>query len=562
MKKLRILLALALCVAVFGAQAGQAFWPFASATASANKAGIDLNQYPQSDDKEWGQLLWNIKLANQPLDDFSNFTEKDEVGASANRYTLAYGTYFVAAEQYHKVPAWSEALQPVIDRLIMKMQQKKIWSYWSDESTGIPIYQPNMDKTFPAAADPVGHANIMYSGHLTAMIGLYQMLYNDRKWDKPGSIVFKWDDTTQFVYDNKKLQEIIALQYLNNPVPGVECERNAIFAACQLFPILGFKLYDQQHGTRYYDACYPLYMKWIEKDWLDPKTGNIAWFYTIKQKSYFSATHPYFGNKADAEQRTLVEKGVDFMSASQDGGMCSFLHPMNPALIEKIYPMLKKEACVTDAKGDVTLKKDAFLYDDKYGYFSCAAAEMGDEAMKKALYATMEKIFKPVWIDGTFHYPYYEKSSDKNAAKPSCCPDQMRMPQTQSSDKMIALSRALPKSGLWTLFNKPFDDQHFAEPAIKGVDLNRTALSRAMYDRSKQALIISLRPGIIQEQNSFKIINLDPTKTYLLYNNIYKVDANGKATVTDNDPLTVANCSEYEVTVCGKMTHDIILKQK
>ncbi|MEI7437527.1 MAG: hypothetical protein WCL16_12060, partial [bacterium] len=234
-------------------------------------ATVDPNAYPGVSAEEWGQLRWMLKLADQDISDFTNFQSVDEQGISASRYSLAFGAYFLAAEQYHKFPAWQETIKNAFDRLNQKMLDKQVWGYWAHESLGITKFEPRMDRPYPENKDPVSLGNIMYSGHLGQMINLYQMLYNDRKWDAPGSIVFKWDENTRFVYNNKTLQEVMFLQLINNPVPGIECERNAIFPVCNLHPMLSWMLYDQMHGTRYFAAAQPLFDKFFETTFVDPK---------------------------------------------------------------------------------------------------------------------------------------------------------------------------------------------------------------------------------------------------------------------------------------------------
>ena len=97
---------------------------------------VDLKAYPAADAKEWGQLL-KLKLADQDITDFTNYRSVDEQGISACRYTVAFSSYFLALEQYHKFPAWREAIQPAFDNLIQRMLRKGIWGYWSHESQGI-----------------------------------------------------------------------------------------------------------------------------------------------------------------------------------------------------------------------------------------------------------------------------------------------------------------------------------------------------------------------------------------------------------------------------------------
>ncbi len=534
--------------------------------ANAQKPVLRINpdSYVSASSEEWGQLMWNFKLFNQPLDEFTNFDEPNESGLAANRFIDNYAAYFISAEQYHKFPAWTEVIQPVLDRVNMKLLQKFLWQYWNEESAGITKFQPNMDRTFPTTADPVGFANIMYSGHLLFQMNLYQSLYRDMKWDIPGSVVLKWDDYTQFVYDNRKIQELIAMQFLSNPVPGVECERNAVFSACNQFPLNGMKLYDEMHGTRYFAAVAPLYKKWFEDVFIDPQTNNIAWFYLIKQKIVFSEKTPYYGNKSDSMEKTLVKKGVDFVSAGNDGAVGTFMHAWNPELIEKIYPALKKKVFSVDANGLAKLHQDVFIQDASYSYFTCLVAEMGDEPTKQLLIRTMDSIYQGVWLDGTYHYAYNENASGLSvgspdaakkpgtAIKPACCESpmkKMQAPQSDVSNQVIGLARALPKNGMWMLVNKPFDDLHFNEPALSGVDVKNVMMKRAIYDRTQKAIIVSTLSNKTGVETTIKVIKLNPAKTYNIF-------------INTEFHKEVKDITEYDIKIDSKKSYDIVVVEK
>lgn len=548
--------------------------------AAPAKAVIDPNAYPAADAEEWGQLRWVLKLADQAIDDFTNFQSVDEQGVSASRYSIAFSAYFLAAEQYHKFPAWRDTIQYAFDRLNQKMIDRKVWGYWAHESLGITKFEPKMDRPYAENKDPVSLGNIMYSGHLGQMINLYQMLYDDRKWDAPGSIVFQWDDRTRFVYDNRKLQEAMFLQMMTNPVPGIECERNAIFPVCNLHPMLSWKLYDQMHQTRYFAAAQPLFDTFFAKNFVNPRTHSFGIIYLIKQGLLFSSWSPKYGNKMDKVIQGLVEKGANFNSASIDGWTTTFMHAWNPKLVESLWPYRKQFQVKRNPDGSVDLRKDDFAPDAYWGFFSMGVAEMGDELLLKALHKAADKELSPVWIDGTYHYPFIDKtptvnlaaadSETKPAAAPAktddakgglCCKglrteehgniaNMKTWPQhADLVDRQIAISRALPKNGMWTMHNKPFDKAHFAEPAITGVDLTALPLKRAIYDRAKQALIVSTQPAKSAATGGFKIVNLDPAKTYAL-------SVDGKA-LPD-----VTGVKEHPVTFDGAQAHDLVLRLK
>ena len=391
---------------------------------------INPDVYPAADEKEWGQLLWNLKLANQDISDFTNYHKVDDQGISACRYTVAFSSYFLALEQYHKFPAWREALQPAFDKLIQRMLQKQIWGYWSHESMGITKFEPNMDRPYPQNDNPVSLGNIMYSGHLGMMINLYQMLYHDMKWDSPGSIVLKFDDTRQFVYDNKSLQMVMFDQIITNPVPGIECERNAVFPACNTHPMISWMLYDRMHKTRFFEAAHAVYNPWFEKVFINPKTKDLASFYLIKQGWAFSGWNPKYGNKMDVVMAGMVKKGVDFNSGGNDGWIGTFTHVWNPSLIENLYPYLKKKHYQMHSNGTVTLTKDVVAPDAYYAFFTALAAEVGDETARKGLLKTVDSIYSPVWTDGTYLYPFMDNVPTVNLA----AADGDKKPDSKSAD--------------------------------------------------------------------------------------------------------------------------------
>jgi len=559
--------------------------------ASLEKGSIDPDSYPAADDNEWGQLLWQIKLADQDIADFTNFQSVDEQGISACRYSLAFSAYFLAAEQYHKFPAWQGSIRNAFDRLNQKMLQKKVWQYWERESPGVTKFEPDMDRPYPAMKDPVAHRNVMYSGHLGQMINLYQMLYDDRKWDEPGSIVFEWDENTKYVYDNRSLQDAMFLQFITNPVPGIECEPNAIFPACNTHSMLSWLLYDRMHGSRYFEAAHPLFDKFFISNFIDPETHRLGAFYLVKQGWVFSSWNPRYGNKMDPMIQDMIRKGANFDSSGNDGWIGAFMHAWNPKLIESLWPYMKKSEVKKGPDGGTALKNDSLTPDAYYGFFLLLAAEVGDEPLKRALLDKVDKIFSPVWNDGTYHYPFMDKvgavnlAADDSAKKASpaatqsdhpdrekagskdgaggiCCistnivghgsaNNMKTMPQhSDLTDRLIALARALPRNGMWTMLNEPFDKAHFAEPAITGVDITKTALRRAIYDRSKTALIVSTVPARSgAPDGGFKIINLDPAKTYQL-------SVDGKITAE------LKGVKDYDVMLSGAKSHDLILRQK
>ncbi len=550
------------------------FWAAISCCGS-EISKVDPGDYPAADHKEWGQLRWVMKIAGQPLNDFTNYECADEIGDSARRFEIAFSCYFLGAEQYHKFPAWRGPIQNAYDRLIMKMCEKPVWEYWSRDSAGRPLYEPGFDSPEPPSADPVAYRNIMYSGHIGMMIGQYEMLYNDFKWDRPGSIVLRWDGLTQFSYDNQSVQNAMFLQMITNPVPGIECEPNAIFPACNQHPILSWKHYDYLHGTRYFDAAAPLFKKWFEEVLLNKETHEIAFAYLIKQGYVLAQWHPMLGNLLDSKLIPAVKSGkLSLNSPCNDGWVGAFMHAWAPEVIEKQYPYIRKYFVVVNPDGSEEVREDKMFQPDFLGFYTLLAAEMGDEKTRVKLLERADKLYDPVWENGTYHYKYFDTDyafgaePAKDAAKSDtcacsakkekphvavpmgslglgkCCREKFQSDNVQ--DRLFGMARALPKSGLWKMYNRPFDKEHFTEPAISDVDIKTVILKRAVYDRAKRALIVSTIGSGAEGITGFKIINLNPGRKYVLSDNGGKL-------------AELSNVKDYEMKFNHKVPHDFVI---
>ncbi len=543
---------------------------------------VNPDDYPAADKKEWGQLRWVMQIANQPLDDFTHYESVDEIGDSARRFEIAFSGYFLGAEQYNKFPAWKGSIRNAYDRMIQKMFQKPVWKYWSKDSAGRPMYQPDFNSPDAPSADPIAYRNIMYSGHVGMMINQYEMLYRDFKWDNPGSIVLNWNDHTRFVYDNRSLQNAMFLQMITNPVPGIECEPNAIFAACNQHPILSWMHYDFLHGTRYFAAAAPLFKEWFQTVLVNQKTHEIAFAYLIKQGYVLAQWHPKLGNKLDKKLEAAVKSGkLSLNSVSLDGWTGTFMHAWAPEVIEELYPYMKKDFVIIKPDGSAEVKVDVLNKPDFLGFYTMLAAEMGDEDIKKKLLERADVLYSPIWKDGTLHYEYFDtcnafgakpenKKNDKATEKPkSCCcagKDKKRIAVPMGSlglgkcckqkfqndnvqDRLFGIARALPKGGMWKMYNEPFDKEHFEEPALTGVDIVATILKRAVYDREKHALIVSTIGSGKDGGASFTLINLRSDKNYLL--------TDGKKVVAK-----VNGVKEYKVNFDNRLSHDFILTEE
>ncbi len=463
---------------------------------------IDPGQYPIIADKEMGQLRWVLEIANQPLDDFTHLEGKDQLGMTSYRYAIAFGTYFLALEQYHKLPAWSEALQPALDRYVQKMIRKPVWEFWAEISPGVPALEPKMNKPYPVAHDPVGDKNIMYSGHVGHMINLYEMLYRDFKWDQPGAIVFAWSEKEQYVYDNHSLERVMYEQMKNNSYHAICCEPNAVFPECNQHPVLSFLLYDHTHGTKLSEVNAQFLDFFLAKKMISPDTHETAMLYLVKQDTVVEQKNPRYGNLVDLALAPAISLHVATLeSPSADGWTGTFMHAWQPEYIERQYPYWKQRWLVGKQPEVARLKNENWEPLISYGFFTMLASEMGDYETRDRLLNFADRQYQPVAQNGTYHYPY---NPDRGC--------------TNLTDKLLAFARADPKNGLWELHNRPFAKEHFSQPKISGVDFPKALILRAIYDPAKAALIVSTEGGTAKTGSTgFEMRQLDSAKTYRLF---------------------------------------------
>jgi hypothetical protein len=509
-----------------------------------------------ADEKEWGQLRWLLKLAEQAPSDFSNYKLIDEaVGPAGCHYTIAFSTYFLALEQHRKFPAWQGPIQQAMDAMNQKMLQKQAWKYWSEITRGVRKNEPNLDQPYPFNLDPIAPHNIMYSGHVGMMINLYQSLYRDQKWDAAGAIKLVGDGAEQFVYDNRSLQDTMFLQAINNRVPGIDCEPNAIYPACNTHSMLSFKLYDQLHGSRYFDSLAPAYDRFLRDTMINWSTKEVAPFYLIKQGFPLAQWNPRLGNKLDPIIAYLVRNGASINSPANEGWTGMFTHGFNKPVFEELYPYLKQRYVRRGEDGSIYLTVESDVPDLEIAFFAGLAGELGDEEVRKGLLNFADKTYSPVWQDGTYHYPFNDdvaypqlhkdhnhlaidiggKATDLDtilAYVEAHANDPKPPPQVQNittvmhhlsskhsdvTDRLLAIARAITPDGIHALANKPFDEEHFREPKITNVDVTKLALRRAAYDRNSRSLDVATFAGKDSGASvAFDVVNLDPKQTYML----------------------------------------------
>ena len=448
---------------------------------------VKAEDYPSLSEKELGHVQWLVKLAQQPLGDWSYMggLEEGQEGLEAYRYQLGYMAYALALAQYHKTPAYRELYQKALDNLIQKMIRKDVWYYWEHTSKGFTATNPPQKGRGLGWIDPVVEKNIMYSGHLINMVELYQMLYRDDKYDKPKSITFRWNLVKEllntFQYDGNKLAEVIHKQFMENPLHMIECEIGLVFPVCNQHPLLGLILYDHNHGTNLAAPVKDLMMKtFTDKGLLDPKTQDFLQFYMIDQGKAIGPPSP--GNNA-------------FVGTP--------MHVWKPELIEKLYPIHAKKvefARRRHCQGGRATKPWEF---PPRLDLQRTQEKWAMRRRPRNLIAWMEKNCSPQWMGNKYFYP-------RN--------DEKKISTLFNANAAIAELNV--KNGIWAMYNRPWKEDYFNQPFISGVEHPKAIVKQAYYDSGKDVLAVTLLPG---EQRRDEYIlcrqSTDKSKVYSIKKN-------------------------------------------
>ena len=485
-----------------------------SVTAVESSNIPDPSTYPSLSTKQMGHVRHMINLANQLDGDFSLMGETDPVyhmSFHAYQFQFAFAQYALASTHYHYTPAHRDLYQKASARLIKRMIYKDVWDYWAHVSkfdltdrTSSDVGEERLnlytEDDWYGWIDPNIKKNIMYSGHLLQMVGLHATLFDDNRYDEPGSLTFRYAPVeygqapVEMKYNHERLTKVIYDQFVEDHFRGIECERNAVYAECNQHPILGLMSYDTKNGTDLSVKVREEFKKvMLKRDYIDPKTNTTMYFLKVKQDEVVPATYAW-----------------------ADGWNGHAQHVWDKEYIERIYPDQKERYIPSMLRG-WPFENMGWTASFDFGWFALLASEVGDRETVQTMTDYADAHFEPTWRDGGYYYPtssYYQylflrdwKGYIYNVG-----------PAT--GNVLVGFARINPKDGLWKIYNQPWESSHFTQPYISDVDYLEASVTQAVYDDQSDALIVTLVPGpVANNKTTFTVHQLDPAKTYSLVRN-------------------------------------------
>lgn len=404
------------------------------------------------DDFQIGHLRHFENLSLQAENDWTDmqglFPMQEDYGAY--RYQIAYMALAQALAHVHHLPAAPGYFHGTFTRLIEKMLSPEVWLYWRNASIGKGPFTMALPER-PSRIDPIAEENIMYSGYLQVMSLLNTILFDDRRFEEPGSIEFAFKPLLfghhihqTSSYDQRSLNATVYWNMVESGYLGVACEPNCVFQICNQIPILGFRLHDQIYGGALAEEVTSGY----EKAWSE------------------------FGGFLDPEGHywTLKVTELDEVKPGNLGGpwadaWCGMLMNMwQPDLVQQNYRRQIDEwlKCANDGTISVIAANPAFPQLDgingEFGWVAAWASEMGDEDTVAGLLAHADRYMSPRWKNGGYFYPRCDRAYDEAGRVTAINPT--------VGNALLPYARLNVKDGLRKLYEGPWSDTHFHDPAV------------------------------------------------------------------------------------------------
>lgn len=438
------------------------------------------------DDHQAGALRRILNLSRQLTGDWSGMLSDTVMGESygAFRFQLAYMSYALGLAHAHRLPAAPGVFHKPFDNLIQKMLLPDVWAYWSNVSTGGGAVNHPMGK-LEQRWDPIAEDNIMYSAYVQSMALMYHYLFRDDKYSKEGSLTLRlethtWNDGGYcFPYDEKSVNEAVYWQMAEKGFLGVACEPGCIFQICNQPNILGFRFHDLIYGTNFAQPAMEGYKNAWERFGLVDDAGDFQVVYL-----------------------TFTDDVLNVASAKLNFWLMTLLHSWYPEIVEKNYATICERYIVDGPDGTKWIRPkktidnlgDAKLTAADMGWAVCTASELGDQAMLDAIFRYADRYQNPVWENGAYYYKRQDEKFNEDGLFIGMDP--------HTGNALTTYARLNVKDGLKKLFDGPWDDAHFSEPALVGLP-DFVDVRRALFSNQHNALALTL--GALPDTKSIRL---------------------------------------------------------
>jgi hypothetical protein len=189
----------------------------------------------------------------------------EQFSLTSLRYQIAFAAYGCAA-MAAQTPAYRELVERQLRDMSERLCDTRIWSY-----------SAKYWKYGDDAPDPCKYENVMYTGHLIHVMGLYENMTGDQRFSTDGWD-FLWIDGRKQHYTLDKAVRGLYEQSVVSPSGGICCEPGLVFIDCNNHSASGFVLHDLVHGTEYAKAN-TKWFDWMRANFRNCVPGTKAYFF-------------------------------------------------------------------------------------------------------------------------------------------------------------------------------------------------------------------------------------------------------------------------------------------
>lgn len=450
---------------------------------------VEPDCYPALNDLQAGHIRHLRNLMSQPGGDWSKMgaMEAGQEGLSAYRYQLAHIFYALGLAHYHHLPAAPCVFKDAMAQAIQKMLRRDVWGYWFETSRSGPRIDPNLTQLREPWGDPIARENIMYSGHLHAMAGMFGVLFDDDRFEQPGGLTLRYEplyvgESECYEYDFTSLNDVIYWQMVENGWLGVACEPNCIFLVCNQFPMLGFRFHDLRKGTSIAQEAADGYRQaWQDRDVLN-RPGTLPMLLMQRQGVMVPG-----GPATDAHTGAIMNAwNREFVHAHHRSQVYHALNTAPDGTIS-LRPVAMLPQTADAYAADAVPGPDEQSYQwttPDFGTVLIWLSEIGDTETLAGMLAHADRYMNPQWEKGGLYYPRNDRSYDEQG--------NLTFMEPLTGNALAAYARLNVPDGMWALYNKPWTEAHFRQPHLREIPEQIDVL-RAVYDPEISALVLSLR---------------------------------------------------------------------
>lgn len=419
----------------------------------------------ESSEEDLAIQRYLLDLALQPLDTFDGFSIIEQFGGAALRYQLNHISYALSMAQYTRTPAFTGYLAEAQRNAIDKMCDKRVWSYWAKENLiGYQRWNP----------DPIVFANVMYTGFFGAMIGMYETLNDDDRYDKPGALQLHYDDKHHYEYDYGSLSEAIVRNMRKSKHTMYPCEPHLVYPICNVFALNGLLMHDRLHGTE------------LTGDLVDRVRASFTKYGFLRKDGRF-----------------LGGKGLLLVvfppMVANDAAMGYWLHSLMPDQAEATWQLIR-DRFVKEGELEFDLTNTHLERIDVGNYMRgdaptraitmMVAKEFGDDEVVDGLERSIDKRHEIIRSNGARKYKGV----------------------SMTANATFALAKFTRRGGMRDLIGGNIPQQWKTGPILAEAAYPDVLVARAVTDGS--ALDLVLRPGNGAVRSTLKLGRLNPGRAY------------------------------------------------